>query len=141
MARCIEIIFLSLCLPVVHLNSHSQMSSQKKSRLKAVSYSFKGRGSLSQQKDLDVDYMSFKPTTGKRGKRAWRQVQADPLYETSGGHSSSSSPKKRTKEAPMEFPDSGTYDTYRETFGDFVVEAEATQHARKTKVRLTFLSC
>jgi hypothetical protein len=34
----------------------------------------------------------------------------------------------------MEFPDSGTYDTYQETFGDFVVEAEATQHARKTKV-------
>lgn len=110
------------------------MSSQKKTRLKAVSYSFKGRGSLSQQKDLDVDYMSYKPTTGKRGKRSWLQVQADPLYETSGAPSPSSSPKKRTKEAPMEFPDTETYDTYQETFSDFVLDEEATEHARKTKV-------
>lgn len=78
--------------------------------------------------------MSYKPTTGKRGKWAWVQVQADPLYDISGGDSSSSSPKKWKKEAPMEFPDSGTYDTYHETFGDFALEAEAAQHARKTKV-------
>ncbi|KAG1828589.1 hypothetical protein DFJ58DRAFT_849011 [Suillus subalutaceus] len=69
----------------------------------------------------------------KGGKRAWLQVQTNPLYETLGGHSSSSSPKKQTKKALMEFPDSGTYDAYRETSREFVLEAEATQHARKNQ--------
>jgi hypothetical protein len=47
------------------------MSGQKKTHLKAVSYSFEDRGSLSQQKDLDVNYIAYKPTTGKRGKPSW----------------------------------------------------------------------
>lgn len=41
----------------------------------------------------------------------------------------------------MEFSDSGIYNVYWETFGDFVLEAEATQHTQKTKVQLMFLSC
>lgn len=106
------------------------MSGQKKTRLKAVSYSFKDRGSLSQRKDLDVNYIAYKPTAGKRGKPSWLESHADPLYEISGGRSSSSSPRKRAKEASMDFPDI-------ETFGDFGLEGEATQHARKTKVQLT----
>jgi hypothetical protein len=44
------------------------MSSQKKAHLKAILYSFKDKDSVLQQKDLDVDYISFKPITGKRGK-------------------------------------------------------------------------
>jgi hypothetical protein len=113
------------------------MSGQKKTRLKAVSYSFEDRGSLSQQKDLDVDYIAYKPTTGKRGKPSWLESCADPLYEISEACSSSSSPRKQVKEVPMEFPDTETHEAYRETSGDFVLEAEATQDTRKTKVQLT----
>ncbi|KAG0696999.1 hypothetical protein DFH29DRAFT_1024097, partial [Suillus ampliporus] len=116
------------------------MSGQKKTCLKALSYSFKDRGSLSQQKDLDVDYFPYKPTTGKRGKPSWLKSPADPLYKMSVGCSSSSSPRKRVKEVLMEFPEAETYDTYQETFGDFVLEAEAAQHTKKTKTQNDFIA-
>jgi hypothetical protein len=111
------------------------MSHQKKTRLKAVSYSFKDRGSLSQRKELDVDYIAYTPTTGKRGQPSWCESRADQLYEVSGGNSSSSSPRKRAKEVIMEFPDTGMYDGCQETSSDFVLEGEAAQQARKTKVQ------
>ncbi|KAG1850364.1 hypothetical protein DFJ58DRAFT_842440 [Suillus subalutaceus] len=88
--------------------------------------------SLSQQKDLDVDYVAYKPTRAKRGKPSWVESCADPLYETTA-ESSSSSPRKRMKENLTEFPDCEVYQSYRECFGDFVLEAEAAQQPRKTK--------
>ncbi|KAG1765578.1 hypothetical protein EDD22DRAFT_845369 [Suillus occidentalis] len=55
-------------------------------------------------------------------------------------HQGDIQPKNTNKEALMENPDSRTYDTYRETFRDFVLKAEATQHARKTKTQNSFIA-
>lgn len=107
------------------------MSGKKKNCLKAASYSFKDRGSLSKRKDLDVDYVVYTPTRSKSTKSSWVQSCADPLYETSVEPSPSSSPRKRMRENPVEHTDA---EAYREAFGDFVLEAEAANQPRKTKV-------
>jgi hypothetical protein len=70
------------------------MSGYKRKHLKAVSYSFKDRGILLRQKDLDVGYVAYKSARGKRGKPSWVESCADPLYETSAEPSSSTSPRK-----------------------------------------------
>jgi hypothetical protein len=111
------------------------MSGQKKNCLKAVSYSFKDRGSLSKRKDLDVDYVVYKPTTSRSKKSSWVESCADPLYETSvePSSSSSSSPRKRIREEPAEPPDA---EAYQECFSDLFLDTEVCYQPRKTKVCL-----
>ncbi|KAG2137129.1 uncharacterized protein EDB93DRAFT_1106678 [Suillus bovinus] len=82
---------------------------------------------------LDVNYIAYKPTIGRRGKPSWLESRADPLYEILGKHSSSSSPRKRAKEVLMDLPDI-------ETFTDFGLEGEAAQDARKTKTQNNFIA-
>ncbi|KAG2109049.1 uncharacterized protein F5147DRAFT_652614 [Suillus discolor] len=104
----------------------------KKNRLKAVSYSFKHRGSLSKKKDLDIDYVAYKPTRDKRGKSSWVESCADPLYETSMDPSSPSSPRKRMKENHAEFVD---VEASQESLGDFILDTEDGHQPRKTKIQ------
>jgi hypothetical protein len=111
------------------------MSSKKKQRLKAVSYSFQHRGKLSQTKDPDVDYVTHKRTRDKRGNPSWVETCADPLYQSLP--ETTTSPRKRVKAVHTESPDIQEEDLNREMFGDFVIDNEAVEQGRKTKVCLT----
>lgn len=98
------------------------MSPKKKNCLKSASYSFRDRGHLSRDKDLDVDYVVHKRSIGKDGNPGWLESCADPLYKTSPGPSHLLSPRKRLKEVSMELPDIQHNDMYQEMYGDFVAE-------------------
>lgn len=110
------------------------MPSKKKSRLKAATFSFQGRGRLSKGKDLDVAYVSHKQIIGKRRRPTWVESCADSLYETISTPSPSSSPHKRVRDDAHRLQ-SGPEDFDREVIDDFVPYSENPQ--RKTKASLT----
>ncbi|KAG1840122.1 hypothetical protein C8R48DRAFT_679665 [Suillus tomentosus] len=96
---------------------HSRVG--KKTRLKAATFSFQGRGRLSKGKDLDVAYVSHKQVIGKRRKPTWVESCADSLYDTAPTPSPSSSPRKRIREDTQGLQNSHE-DFDRQTLGDFV---------------------
>jgi hypothetical protein len=105
------------------------MTRQKKSRLKSISFSFKDRGRLSQNKDPEVQYITHIKKRGRGKKVVWKETCADPLFEPSEGVSRSSSPRKLHSRQPGVNQD----EWYREVDGDFAPYAE--NERRKTKVR------
>ncbi|KAG0703425.1 hypothetical protein DFH29DRAFT_874531 [Suillus ampliporus] len=109
------------------------MSSKKRTRLKAATFTFKGRGQLSKGKDLDVAYVSHKQVIGKRSKPTWVESCADSLYDTAPTPSPSSSPRKHVREDAQGLQ-SSPEDFDREVPGDFVSYLENPQ--RKTKASL-----
>ncbi|KAG2138966.1 hypothetical protein DEU56DRAFT_755684 [Suillus clintonianus] len=89
---------------------------------------------LSKRKDLDVDYVFYKPTTSRSKKSSWVESCVDPLYETSvEPSSSSSSPRKHIREDPAEPPDA---EAYQECFSDLFLDTEAGHQPRTTKICL-----
>ncbi|KAG1764090.1 hypothetical protein EV702DRAFT_1051462 [Suillus placidus] len=100
------------------------MSGQKKNRLKAVSYSFKDRGSLSKRKDLDVDYVVYKPTTSRSRKSSWVESCADPLdflLDTEAGH------QPRKTKTQNDFI--AEYLAYRDVYLDIILDSETFARA------------
>ncbi|KAG1844776.1 hypothetical protein F4604DRAFT_1937331 [Suillus subluteus] len=112
------------------------MSPQKKNRLKAATFSFKGRGRLSKGKDLDVAYVSHKQVIGKKRKMTWVESCADALYDAAPTPSPSSSPRKRVREETQQL--SSIQEEFdREVFSNFISYTE--NQPRKTKTQNDFI--
>jgi hypothetical protein len=107
------------------------MSSYKKTRLQAATFSFKGRGRLSKRKDMDVDYVAHKQVIGKKRKTTWTETLADDLYDTAPTSASSSRPHKRGREDIQGLP--STHEEFDTEFhNDFFSYTD--KEGRKTKV-------